>query len=111
MIDEPNIDSIWYTIDGGVTNYTITPRPGWTTQSSTGGPINEEAWDAAPYGIITIRFYVKDTMGNIGYSEVNVEKAKQSQGIPGYTLLIFISILGVITAITLKKKYISNLKK
>ena len=109
-ISEPNIDSIWYTIDGGVNNYTMIPPPGWTTQSSLGETINQEAWDAAPYGTITIGVYITDTMGNIGYSEIDIEKAKPSQGIPGYTLLLFISTLGVITAITLKKKYKRNLK-
>lgn len=112
-IDEPNLDSIWYTIDGGVNNYTITPPPEWDQKGTHGDYINEEAWDAAPYDAIDIGIYANDTMGNIGYEEVYVWKMKpEPPGIPGYTPLILISTLGVITAVYVKtickRKIIKN---
>ncbi|MHA1193885.1 MAG: LVIVD repeat-containing protein [Promethearchaeota archaeon] len=97
-IIEPNLNLMWYTIDGGVTNYTITELT---------GSINQTAWEAVPYGNITIGFYVEDLVGNIGYSEVTVEKVEEKQvdqGISGYNLVVFMSLIGVITTVLLKKK-------
>jgi hypothetical protein len=64
-IVEGNIDSRWYTIDGGVNNYTF---------AGTSGTINSGAWSAAANGSITIIFYVNDTLGNINSSQVIVRK-------------------------------------
>jgi len=93
-VTEPNLDSIWYTIDGGVNNYTIT---------LLSGDINQGAWDAAAYGDIIIRFYAEDLAGNIDYSEINVKKIKTEPAIPGYQSLVLICVIGVITAIYIKK--------
>lgn len=90
---EPNLDSIWYTIDGGITNYTI---------NYYFGKINQTAWDAAPSGKLNLRFYAKDLAGNVGYSEVNIEKRII---ISGFSLVLFISAISMITVIYLKKKY------
>ena len=99
-IVEPNLESFWYTIDGAITNYTI-------TQFS--GTVNQEAWDAAPYNNITIRFYANDLLGNIGYNEVVVEKVEEVKNgvttIFGYNVLLIISLIGLITAIILKRKF------
>ncbi|MFX1479926.1 MAG: SBBP repeat-containing protein [Promethearchaeota archaeon] len=95
-IIEPNLESMWYTINGGLTNYTIT---------QLSGTINQGAWDAAPYSNIAIRFYAEDLAGNIGYNEVIVQKVRE-EAIPGYSLFIFISIIGLITATSIKKKNI-----
>ncbi len=59
------IDSMWYTIDGGLNNYSF---------AQLSGTINQAAWDTSPQGNVTIVFYAKDLGGNIGYSEVVVEK-------------------------------------
>ncbi|MFX0100454.1 MAG: right-handed parallel beta-helix repeat-containing protein [Candidatus Hodarchaeota archaeon] len=87
VITEPNLDTIWYTLDGGQTNYTI---------SSFGGRISEIAWDSCQNGIITLRFYVMDDAGNIGFEEVLIEKTSSSNNQLG---LIF-GILGAIGAIS-----------
>jgi len=76
---ELNLESIWYTLDGGINNYTI---------DQLTGTINQMAWEAAPYGNITIRFYAKDLVGNIGYNEVVVEKVEEFP----IELIILISI-------------------
>ena len=99
-IVEPNLELIWYTIDGGITNYTIT---------QLSGTIGQSAWDIAPYNNIAIRFYANDLLGNIGYKEVVVEKVEEVKdggpAIFGYNLLLIISLIGLITAIILKRKF------
>jgi hypothetical protein len=94
---------LWHTLDGGINNYTLS----WTSVPYlySQGRINQTAWDAAPYGDVTIRFYAEDTAGNIGYNEVIIKKITGQEIIPGFYLLIFISMMGILTALYLKKKY------
>ena len=98
LIVEPNLESMWYTIDGGITNYTI---------YQLSGTINQSAWDVVPYGSITFEFFAKDLAENIGHSGVVVQKVKKKEepAIPGYNLLFLISAISIITVISLKKKY------
>jgi hypothetical protein len=63
-IYDANLDSMWYTLDNGLTNTTFT----------TNGTINQSAWDALPDGNIIIKFYSNDSAGNIGFDEVSVVK-------------------------------------
>ena len=69
-IVEGNLDTTWYTLDGGAINYTFT---------GTSGTINQGRWDDRPNGIVTIRFYAFDTQGNLNYSEVSVLKSILAQ--------------------------------
>ncbi len=62
-ISGPALDSYWYTIDGGLNNYTFTPPT---------GQINQGAWDLAIDGNVTIRFYANTSIGNLNYQEVTV---------------------------------------
>jgi len=64
-ISDDFLDEMWYTIDGGLHNYTFT--------GST-GTINQSAWEAIADGMITLIFYASDAPGNIGSAEVNIEK-------------------------------------
>ena len=95
---EANVGSVWYTIDNGVNNYTIT---------SFTGTITQIAWDAAPVGPVTIRFYARDDVGNIGTSSVIVTKILSDiptpPGIPGYNLILVIGIVSVISLVRSKK--------
>ncbi|MHA1498772.1 MAG: hypothetical protein ACTSRT_14680 [Promethearchaeota archaeon] len=59
-----NHDSMWYTLDNGVTNATFT----------TNGTINQALWSALPDGNIIIRFYANNSGGNIGFAEVTIRK-------------------------------------
>jgi len=94
-IAEPNLESIWYTIDGGLNNYTIT---------QLSGTINQTAWDASPYGDLTIGFYAKDYVGNIGYSEVIVKKVKDKDPtIPGYNIFLIIWVISTMSIIIIKR--------
>ena len=61
-IEDPNLDSMWYTLDGGLNNFTF-------TENDT---INQLAWTALPDGPVTIRFYANNTLGNINFADVNV---------------------------------------
>ena len=63
--DESPIDTTWYTIDGGTTNYTFI---GLT------GTINQTAWDNKETEIITLRFYANDSLGHIGFKDVLIWK-------------------------------------
>ena len=65
-IEEPSgVDSMWYTIDDGLTNVTF---------SELIGLVDLDIWLAAPGGPVIIRFYSKDLANNIGYSDVVVIK-------------------------------------
>ena len=98
-VNEPNLDEIWYTIDGGAHNYSI---------SETVGTINLAAWNGAPSGPVTIRFYARDLAGYIGTSFVIVVKTSEQQqpppGIPGYNLIALIGALSVISALLIRKR-------
>ncbi len=66
------VDNRWYTIDGGVTNYTF---------SGTTSTINQTAWDGKGNELITVIFYANDSLGNIGLSSVDVIKDTINPGI------------------------------
>ena len=60
-----------------------------------------------PNGIITIKFYANDTLGNTGYSDVNVTKSTsppdQNGGVDDgndiFTITIVIVVVGSIAAL------------
>ncbi|MBY9016748.1 MAG: hypothetical protein KGD68_13745, partial [Candidatus Lokiarchaeota archaeon] len=62
---EPNIDTMWYTLDSGATNVTF---------SSLTGTIDQTEWDKLGDGTVTLRFYVRDEGENEGFAEINVRK-------------------------------------
>ncbi|MFX1477539.1 MAG: NosD domain-containing protein [Promethearchaeota archaeon] len=97
-IIEPNLESMWYTIDGGITNYTI---------SQFNGTINQIAWDNAPEGDVLITFYARDKAGNIGSESIIVIKRPPSTGVPGYNLFLLLGIL-VISIILIQRKFRNN---
>ncbi|MFW9829017.1 MAG: DUF2341 domain-containing protein, partial [Candidatus Thorarchaeota archaeon] len=63
-ITEANLDEIWYTLDGGTTNYT----------GGSSGTIDSTAWSNADQGPITIIFYVNDSAGNWNSSNVVINR-------------------------------------
>jgi len=63
-ITDDNLDTMWYTIDGGATNITFTIN----------GTIDQNNWTAFSDGPVTIFFYANDTGGNIGFDSVVVNK-------------------------------------
>ena len=100
-IDEVNLDTTWYTLDGGATTIDFTELTGY---------INLTAWNNAPIGNVTIRFYARDIAGNEVYQEVIVIKSISQQepppGIPGFNIALLCLTIVIITASLLKiKKY------
>jgi len=59
-----DINTTWYTIDGGNTNFTFLSN----------NTINQSAWDYFGNVSVTLTFYANDTAGNIGFAEVIVRK-------------------------------------
>jgi len=91
-VNELNIDAIWYTLDGGLNNYDISQYTGY---------IDSGAWNAAPEGAITIRFYVRDRAGNTDYEDVIIQKSTPPYIPPDNSLIIIISVaIGVFIAAT-----------
>ena len=59
------INATWYTIDGGLTNYTFT---------GFSGIVNLTTWNNKGTGIIYLRFYANDSLGFIGFKDVIILK-------------------------------------
>jgi parallel beta-helix repeat protein len=98
-IQDQLLDEMWYSIDGGLTNYTFTAN----------GTIDQAAWDAISEGDVTLLFYANDILDNIGTESVTVIKSISSQSsIPGYNIFVLLGVLSVAIAIikrTLKSKF------
>ncbi len=90
------LNTTWYTIDGGLTNYIF---------SGLAGFINQIAWDNEEDGVLTIRFYANDSLGNVGFKDVQVSKNPPmiDMFIPGYNLIFLLGILSFISIISVKK--------
>lgn len=99
IIKERFLHKMWYTLDGGLRNYTLIEN----------GTINQGAWDALNYGQITIRFYAVDKAGNISFKEIIIIKdLSSSELIPGYYLFVLfcvISIMGIILIVISRRSY------
>jgi uncharacterized protein Usg len=63
-ITDDYLDSMWYTLDGGLHNYTFTVN----------GSIEQPAWNAVSDGAVILKFYANDTLGHVGSAEVSVVK-------------------------------------
>jgi len=85
MITDVLLDKMWYTLDGGLNNYTFTEN----------GTINQAAWDALPEGGITLTFYARDIVGNEAFEEVTIMKRIASGGIDP-TIIIVIVVVSVV---------------
>ncbi|MHA2182489.1 MAG: caspase family protein, partial [Promethearchaeota archaeon] len=63
FIDDPELDSTWYNLNG--MNYSFT---GFT------GTIDQLAWISCGNGTHLLTFYANDIYGNMGFSEVTIQK-------------------------------------
>jgi len=73
------LNSTWYTIDGGMTNYSVggTKEVGTLGEfyyTNIVGEVDQDAWNSV-FNDITLRFYTNDTLGNHTYSEVLIKKS------------------------------------
>ena len=62
---EPNIDSMWYTLDYGITTIPFTELT---------GTIDQVEWEKYGNGPVVIRFYVRDEGDNEAFSEISINK-------------------------------------
>jgi len=93
IILDKHLDTMWYTLDGGLHNYSFTHN----------GTINQAAWDTILGGVVNIRFYAIDKVGNIAYRDVPIIKQQQQQVlIPGYNTTILMGIMLLSCAILIK---------
>lgn len=80
-VEEKYVDAMWYTLDGGLNNFTF-------TENAT---INQNAWNSLPDGSVNLQFYATDKTGKTGYAEIVINK--NSGAIPGINLpLLLVSI-------------------
>ena len=95
-IIEENLVSTWYTLEGLTGNFSFT---------SLTGSINQDAWDDAPEGEITITFHALDGTGNLGTENVMVTKNIPSVPvISGYNLTLLIGAISIISAVLIKNQ-------
>ncbi|MFX1502425.1 MAG: hypothetical protein ACFFDH_15800 [Promethearchaeota archaeon] len=92
IIDD-NLESIWYTLDGGLANISC----------SISGQINQNIWDNQLEGEILIAFYANDSSGNIGTNSITVIKQiPSSTAILGYNISIIYGMIFVFILILIK---------
>ena len=69
-ITDDNLDTMWYTIDNGVTNITF----------NINDTIDPGKWTYHDNGIVTLIFYANDTVGNIGTAQIIITKDSVDPG-------------------------------
>jgi len=86
-IIEVNLDKIWYTLDGGLTNITIT---------NLMDTIDQTVWEGISEGSLTIRFYANDTLGNTDFADIIIFKVEGEKPEPDLlrTIATILSLIG-----------------
>ncbi|MFX1525240.1 MAG: hypothetical protein ACFFCC_17165, partial [Promethearchaeota archaeon] len=64
-ISGSNLNTTWYTLNNGITNYTFI---------GVSGTLNQSGWNAQGDGTVTIKFYINNSIGISSFDEVNVIK-------------------------------------
>ncbi|MFX1358713.1 MAG: hypothetical protein ACFE8T_00085 [Promethearchaeota archaeon] len=95
-IIESNLDSIWYTLDNGLTNIPL---------FSNTGTIDQTEWNKYGNGPINILFYVLDKAGNVAFAEVTVIKEISAPIIIINSLFILLAIASFISMIPIRRKF------
>ncbi|MFX1572654.1 MAG: NosD domain-containing protein [Promethearchaeota archaeon] len=103
-VTDVNLDTIWYSLDEGVTNFTVNDT----------GTINQATWAALANGEVTITFYARDLAGNEVSVSVTIIKSAPRGLEPGAIAIIVVFsiigglvIIGAILGILLKTGKIS----
>jgi len=84
-ITDDHLDSIWYSLDGGLTTHDIT----------TNATIDQTAWAALSEGSITITFYVNDTLRHETFNDVIITKSVPPVG-DDPTIVIVIVVVSIV---------------
>jgi hypothetical protein len=82
------LDSMWYSLDGGLHNYTF-------TENST---IDQLAWSALPEGGVTITFYANDMLGHESSEDVIITKTISPSG-DDPTIVIVIVVVSIVSGV------------
>ncbi|UCC18231.1 MAG: right-handed parallel beta-helix repeat-containing protein [Promethearchaeota archaeon] len=90
-VNERFLQTLFYTLDGGLTNYTFTEN----------GTIDQTAWNLLPMGQVKLRFYAIDKVGNMAYREILIIKQKEA-AIPGINPLLLLGMTLVYIYISIK---------
>jgi len=104
-INESNISHLWFKINDSSTNYFVSGVSGNNVFA-----MDSLVWDAILDGHVLITFYVNDTVGHSGTISVTIIKdtSTPSQGtapgIPGYDLVLLISIISIFSVIIVAKR-------
>jgi parallel beta-helix repeat protein len=114
VIDSTPVE-MWYTLDGGLHNYTFFYIIlYYYTYSTFVGGVAQTAWDAIPDGNVTITFYAIDVAGNKASKEVTVIKSVSPEipGLdPGFIVaIIVISIVGGIAVLSVAYIFLKKRK-
>jgi len=101
-ITDVYVDSMWYTIDGGINNYTFIEN----------GVINQTAWAALNEGDVTITFYAKDIIGNEASESVTVVKMISAAVLePGIIItIVVVSVAGGVATVAVIYLYLKKRK-
>jgi len=94
------LDSMWYSLDGGLHNYTFTEN----------GTINQLAWSALPEGSVTITFYANDLLGNEASEDVIITKSISDET-PDMGIIITIIVVSIVGGVVLVSVVYIFLKK
>ncbi|MFX1418998.1 MAG: NosD domain-containing protein [Promethearchaeota archaeon] len=89
LIKDKYVYKMWYTLDGGIHNYTF-------THNST---INQDAWNKIPEGLVLLRFYATDKAGNIVFKEITIYKKISDLSI--FLIVILSTVIGAIALVSI----------
>lgn len=64
LITDPHLDSMWYTIDGGIVNVSFISN----------NTIDQNEWDKLSNGTYILRFFANDTLGNLASESIIINK-------------------------------------
>lgn len=111
IVEALDVDKMWYSIYNGIT---------WSDEFlfTVNGTIDQDSWSEMPQNKeIVVRFYANDTLGNEGYTDINVTRIlppsggggllpaadddddddDDARGIPGYDVYLFLLAISLIS--------------
>ncbi|TFG12674.1 MAG: hypothetical protein EU535_05945 [Promethearchaeota archaeon] len=65
ICNDSNLNSVWYSIDDGINNYSILDH--WNK-------IDQHAWNSCINGSVNVFFYANDTLGNTAFHSIHIFK-------------------------------------
>ena len=103
IINDSNLESTWYSPNGGLTNISF---------SGLNFYIDQDVWEGLLVGEITFTIYARDLAGNIGTGSVVVIKSSPSQPlIPGYNIFLIIGAISMVSIIIAKRYHLNIVEK